>query len=69
MIGLTGLFRTESEETCKLMEIQEVELPGCSDPGFLETFLFGSLIAAVDPVAVLAVFDEIKAQQLAIRKT
>jgi len=28
-------------------------------PGILETFLFSSLISAVDPVAVLAVFEEI----------
>jgi len=33
-------------------------------PGLLETFLFGSLIAAVDPVAVLAVFDEIKVDEV-----
>jgi sodium/hydrogen exchanger-like protein 3 len=29
-------------------------------PGILETFLFSSLISAVDPVAVLAVFEEIQ---------
>lgn len=33
-------------------------------PGLLETFLFGSLIAAVDPVAVLAVFDEIQVDEV-----
>ena len=43
-IGQTGVF----------FESESEEL------GLLETFLFGSLIAAVDPVAVLAVFDEIK---------
>ena len=43
-IGQTGVF----------FESEAEEL------GLLETFLFGSLIAAVDPVAVLAVFDEIK---------
>jgi sodium/hydrogen exchanger-like protein 3 len=29
-------------------------------PGPMETLVFGSLIAAVDPVAVLAVFEEIQ---------
>ena len=33
-------------------------------PGILETFLFSSLISAVDPVAVLALFDEIKAEEV-----
>ena len=32
---------------------------GDDPPGILETFLFSSLISAVDPVAVLAVFEEI----------
>jgi hypothetical protein len=31
-------------------------------PGPMETLVFGSLIAAVDPVAVLAVFEEIQAR-------
>ncbi|XP_023325870.1 sodium/hydrogen exchanger 2 isoform X2 [Eurytemora carolleeae] len=33
-------------------------------PGILETFLFSSLISAVDPVAVLAVFEEIHVNEV-----
>jgi len=33
-------------------------------PGILETFLFSSLISAVDPVAVLAVFEEIQVNEI-----
>jgi len=77
LIGLTGLFQTG--ENCSapeafdifnttmvgLAETEEIlPFPGCSNPGLLETFLFGSLIAAVDPVAVLAVFDEIKVDEV-----
>merc|ERR1719334_1510207 len=43
-VGQTGLFKNDFNQ---------------EELGLLETFLFGSLIAAVDPVAVLAVFDEI----------
>jgi len=48
-VGQTGLFKTDTDT---------------SELGLLETFLFGSLIAAVDPVAVLAVFDEIKVDEV-----
>ena len=73
LVGMTGLFRTESDEVChqSFMQISgsdnaSVLAPplGCTDPGMFETFLFGSLIAAVDPVAVLAVFDEIKVDEV-----
>ena len=37
---------------------------GDDPPDILETFLFSSLISAVDPVAVLALFDEIKAEEI-----
>eukprot|EP00095_Tigriopus_kingsejongensis_P011572 snap_masked-scaffold1091_size63258-processed-gene-0.9 protein:Tk11572 transcript:snap_masked-scaffold1091_size63258-processed-gene-0.9-mRNA-1 annotation:"sodium hydrogen exchanger 3" len=37
---------------------------GPDPPGILETFLFASLIVAVDPVAVLAVFKEIKVDEI-----
>ena len=63
-IGQTGLFRTCSPlGTDNSTELGWEEAAGTctdTDPGLMETFLFGSLIAAVDPVAVLAVFDEIK---------
>jgi hypothetical protein len=36
---------------------------GVPAPGIMETLLFGSLIAAVDPVAVLAVFEEIQVKR------
>jgi sodium/hydrogen exchanger-like protein 3 len=32
--------------------------------GILETFLFSSLISAVDPVAVIAVFEEIHVDEI-----
>ena len=66
MIGKTGLFNNGDncpavEDPAELFNSEATfEDPGCTNPGFLETMLFGSLIAAVDPVAVLAVFDEIK---------
>ena len=53
-VGLTGLFRTEPDLICDAAAEANEIVAGC-DPGLLETFLFGSLIAAVDPVAVLAV--------------
>ncbi|XP_059089396.1 sodium/hydrogen exchanger 3-like [Tigriopus californicus] len=37
---------------------------GDNPPGILETFLFASLIVAVDPVAVLATFKEIKVDDI-----
>ena len=69
LVGMTGLFRTEPDDVCNHSLLQtnttELELPlGCTDPGMFETFLFGSLIAAVDPVAVLAVFEEIKVDEV-----
>jgi len=63
-------FTNEINETALLfndsitMEEPIILPPECTDPGLLETFLFGSLIAAVDPVAVLAVFDEIKVDEV-----
>jgi len=70
LIGKTGLFN--NGENCPAVEDPAdlynseatFEDPGCTNPGFLETMLFGSLIAAVDPVAVLAVFDEIKVDEV-----
>ena len=35
-------------------------------PGILETLLFSSLVSAVDPVAVLAVFEEIQVRLLEV---
>jgi len=70
LIGKTGLFNngdncTKVEDSADLFNSESsFEDPGCSNPGFLETMLFGSLIAAVDPVAVLAVFDEIKVDEV-----
>ena len=37
---------------------------GDDHPQILETFLFSSLISAVDPVAVLAVFEEIHVDEI-----
>ena len=37
---------------------------GDDPPGILETFLFSSLISAVDPVAVIAVFEEIHVDEI-----
>ena len=37
---------------------------GHEPPELLETFLFSSLISAVDPVAVLAVFEEIHVDEI-----
>ena len=68
LVGMTGLFRTGTAEECEIFTTDPTSLyhqvtqtslnvteADCTDPGLLETFLFGSLIAAVDPVAVLAV--------------
>ncbi|XP_069493030.1 sodium/hydrogen exchanger 4-like isoform X2 [Ambystoma mexicanum] len=41
-----------------LFAICQIEAFGISDINFLQNLLYGSLIAAVDPVAVLAVFEE-----------
>ena len=61
-VGTTGLFRTETRTLgevnyCDLaVEARPADYVAANcDPGMLETFLFGSLIAAVDPVAALAV--------------
>ena len=64
-VGLTGIFQTGSDEWCSQLSTNitmgdntsalTLMPPECTNPGLLETFLFGSLIAAVDPVAVLAV--------------
>lgn len=48
-VGLTGIFSSDT-------------LP--DPPPILEMLLFGSLISAVDPVAVLAVFEEIQVNEI-----
>lgn len=42
-----------------LFAICQIEVFGLSDISLLQSLLFGSLISAVDPVAVLAVFENI----------
>ena len=43
---------------------QVLGLFGDDYPGIFESLLFSSLIAAVDPVAVLAVFEEIHVDEI-----
>lgn len=52
------LFAGSSLYACSLLEIFGREIP------ILDIFLFSSLIAAVDPVAVLAVFEEIHVDEI-----
>ena len=47
-----------------LIAMGKLGLFGDDPPELLETFLFSSLISAVDPVAVLALFEEIKAEEI-----
>ncbi|XP_077338796.1 sodium/hydrogen exchanger 4 [Lithobates pipiens] len=46
-----------------LYAICQIEVFGLTDINLLQSLLFGSLISAVDPVAVLAVFEEISVNE------
>lgn len=46
-----------------LYAICQIEAFGLTDINLLQSLLFGSLISAVDPVAVLAVFEEISVNE------
>lgn len=47
-----------------LFAVCQISGPHLSNVGLLDNLLFGSIISAVDPVAVLAVFEEIHINEL-----
>lgn len=47
-----------------LYAVCQIDVTGLSHIGLLANLLFGSIISAVDPVAVLAVFEEIHINEL-----
>ncbi|XP_041040532.1 sodium/hydrogen exchanger 3-like [Carcharodon carcharias] len=64
MYAVIGTIWNAATTGLSLYGVFQTGIMGNLDAGLLEFLLFGSLIAAVDPVAVLAVFEEVHVNEV-----
>ncbi|GCB60682.1 hypothetical protein scyTo_0009218, partial [Scyliorhinus torazame] len=64
MYAVIGTIWNAATTGLSLYGVSKTKIMGNLDAGLLEFLLFGSLIAAVDPVAVLAVFEEVHVNEM-----